>query len=250
MHTTTVPVLYRHKETERFESVECAYRGPVARKVWASVNKQFLKLHAANYFYPCEPADAYHAAIREVERVAERLVNSDEKPVEVSVETYLMNVGYKALYHFHCRVVAPMREEYRRLEKKVLTKEEDESLKESQNAAEGADVGAEAFAAACVEGENSEPPQPMTAQQLAEALPGEPDAVTRRREAAFLLEEIYAKLSEEVVRAFRAYVAAEGNLFKAAHLARMSRSEFYRKWPTYLKQARKAAMTEVVYDAR
>lgn len=204
MHTT-VPVLYRHKDTGRFESAECAYYGPVARKVWASVNKQFLKLNAANYFYPCEPADAYHAAIREVERVAGEVGVLSR----ASVETYLMNVGHKALCHFHCRVVAPMREEYRRVEPQLDA--EDDT---------------------------------MTARELAEALPGEPDAVTRRREAAFLLEEIYAKLPKEVVLAFRAYVAAEGNMFEAAHLARMSRTDFYRKWPGFLAMARKVVISD------
>lgn len=239
MNTNTVPVLYRHKETGRFESAECAYLGPVARKVWTQVNRQFLKLNAGNYFFPCEPADAYHAAVREVERVAERLADSEVKPEEASVETYLMNVGYKALYHFHCRVVAPLREEYRRTERKVLHEDESDAERANKNAAEGADVGGEVFAAACEEGDRAEPPQPMTAQQLAEALPGEPNATTRRNEARALLEEIYAKLPEEVVIAFRAYVAADGNMPEAARLARQSRTDFYRKWPSYLALARK-----------
>lgn len=204
MNTNTVPVLYRHKETGRFESAECAYMGPVARKVWTQVNRQFLKLNAGNYFFPCESADAYHAAVREVERVAERLADSEVKPEEASLETYLMNVGYKALYHFHSRVVVPMREESRQIEPRLDAEE-----------------------------------KTMTTRELAEALPGEPDAVTRRREAAFLLEEIYAKLPEEVVIAFRAYVAADGNMPEAARLARQSRTDFYRKWPSYLALARK-----------
>lgn len=241
MNTNTVPVLYRHKETERFESAECAYVGPIARKVWVSVNKQFLKLNAGNYFFPCEPADAYHAAIREMERVAERLASSDVKPESASTETYLMNVGYKALYHSHCRVVAPLREEYRRTERKVLHKEESEAELSNKNSAEGADVGGEVFAAACEAG-CPEPPQPMTAQQLVESLPGEPNATTRRNEARALLAEICAKLPLEAVIAFRSYIAADGNMYEAAHLAHQSKTDFYRKWPSYLVLARKVVM--------
>ncbi len=235
----SVPVLYRHPSTGLLEPIESRYEGPLSPKVWKRINREFLKLDAAGYFFPMESLDAYSEAIREVERTAERIAKREIVLETSSAETYLASTAKIAFHHFHLRVVSPMRDEYRRVEKKVLEKEERDSIKEAKNAAEGADVGAATFAAACETGENAEPPQPMTAQQLAEALPGEPNAETRRREAAFMLEEIFAKLQNDAVIAFRAYIAAEGNMLVAARGAKMSKSDFYRKWPGYLAMARK-----------
>lgn len=240
----SVPVLYRHHSTGLLEPIESRYEGPISPKVWKRINREFLKLDAAGYFFPMESLDAYSEAIRVVERTAVRIAGGEIVLETSSAETYLTNAARISLHHFHLRVVSPMRAEYRRVEKKVFEKEESDSIKEAKNAAEGADVGAATFAAACVAGENSEPPQPMTAQQLAEALPGEPNAETRRAQAAFLLKEICEKLPSEVVRAFEAYVAANGDMRYAAILAGLSQRTFYRRWPSYLKRARLVATKE------
>lgn len=213
----TAPVLRHNQLTGLYECVESAYNGPIARKVWITVNMQFLRLNAANYFFPYTPEDAYNAAILEMERVAERFSNAEVKTETASIETYLVSVAFKAFHHFHCRVVAPMRKEYRQTELLLANQEE-----------------------------SDEETQPMTAQQLAEELPGEPDATTRRNAARALLNEICDSLLNstpprmDIVEAFAAYIATNGNLRQAAALCRVPERTFYSRWPKYLATAKGA----------
>lgn len=206
----TVPVLKRNVVTGDFEPVECNYKGAIPRKVWRRLNREFMKLHAARYFYPCDAADAYHHAVREIEQTSSRYECGDLVLEKSSIETYLSRTAFMALKSYHSRIVAPVRAEYR---------EADEMIRDAEEA-----TGTEVM---------------LTAWDLGEALVGEPDWMVRRDRARHLLAEICAKLPDEVVVAFQAYVAADGNMLEAAHLARMSRTDFYRKWTGYLALARK-----------
>ena len=211
----TVPVLKRNVVTGDFEPVECNYKGAIPRKVWRRLNREFMKLHAARYFYPCDAADAYHHAVREMEQTASRYERGDVVLKKSSIETYLSRTAFLALKSYHSRMVVPVRAEYR---------QEDEMIRTAEEAAETEVI--------------------LTTWDLGEALAGESDWTARRDRARRLLAEICAKLSDEVVVAFQAYVAADGNMLEAAHLARMSRTDFYRKWPGYLALARKAVMSD------
>ena len=206
----TVPVLKRNVVTGDFEPVECNYKGTISRKVWRRLNREFMKLHAARYFYPCDAADAYHHAVREIEQTASRYERGDVVLEKSSIETYLSRTAFMALKSYHSRIVAPVRAEYR---------ESDEMIRDAEEAS-----GTEVM---------------LTTWDLGEALAGEPNWTARHDRARRLLAEICAKLPNEVVVAFQAYVAADGNMLEAAHLAHQSKTDFYRKWPSYLALARK-----------
>ena len=64
----------------------------------------------------------------------------------------------------------------------------------------------------------------------------------------FKPEKLFVRLSErldllpdEIARAFLAYIAADGNLLEAAHIARIGKSRFYSSWAGWLKTARRIA---------
>jgi len=245
--TTKVPVLCRMQGSGLIEPHECAYTGPVMEAVWKNMNRQLLKLDAGAYFYPCDAMDAYHEAVRNVEKQAGRIVRGDICLAHATPLTYLTTVAYNTFYHFHLREVQQLRDRYRRIEAKTCGHG---AVGEDGFDAENDDGTLRAPGAALRQmfetptGGERPDASAMTAQQLAEALPGMPWARERRAWAAAALEEIYAALGRDplarrIVRAFRAYVKADGNMVLAAQLADLSKTVFYRRWPTWLARAEK-----------
>jgi len=154
-------------------------------------------------FYPTHALDAYDAIWVKIEAKAKRL----PKLKKARAETYLGHVINRQLGSYCARRVRPYRIEYNAVARRL-------------------DAGdAEA-----------------TAQRLAEALPARCDARERRLAAALELERIYDLLLMKghrlAVRAFRAYVAAEGNMLLAARLAHIGKSPFYALWSCWLAAAR------------
>jgi len=58
--------------------------------------------------------------------------------------------------------------------------------------------------------------------------------------ATFLVQNPETGNIKKCVRAFRAYIAADGNLFAAAKIAGISKTKFYRKWPYWIATAKKS----------
>lgn len=250
MGENTVPVLYRHPETGFIEPATVAYSGPIPKKVWVNLNRQFLKLDAGQYFYPSDGMDAYQEAVNQTATTAERLNRGEIVLTQATPVTYLTGVAYKALYRYHMREVQPKRKIYRAVEEKTVGR--------------GA-VGEDGFDIDNYDGTEDNPDKTMTdacnerciesipvgsaltAQQLVESLPGVPYMCERREKALDLLGEICENLLKAdrgnriIIDAFAAYIVAKGNLLVAASLLRMGKSCFYENWPKWLRTARAAA---------
>ena len=251
MKLTKVQVLYRHHESGLIEPAVCNYKGPVPEKVWERLNRRFLKLDATRYFFPLEPMDAYQDAVAQVTEKAVRIARGEIVLRKATRETYLTSAANLAFLNFHERRVQPVREVYRRVANKT--------------AGHGA-VGEDGFDIDNYDGTQDCPDKTMTdisgelcqesvplgtamtAQQLAESLPGYPSLRERQEKAAVLLGEICERLlatdrktGEEIVDVFAAYVAADGNHFAAAHLVHIGKNRWYRSWPHWLALARRAA---------
>jgi len=151
--------------------------------------------------------------------------------------------------------VDALRAEYRAIERRAAEAEEHRQV--SGEIPEGKDVGYAASADATENGADAQGTSgALTAQQLAEALPGIPGARERRERAARMIDEICEVLGEsrdargssptgggearEAVRAFRAYIAANGNFVEAARIARIGKNRFYAQWKNWLALARAA----------
>lgn len=207
--------------------------GDVPAEVWKRFKRRFHKLESVGYFWPCDGRDAY-------QQTAYELIRAAAKPKclkKASPLTYLTSVMRISLFNFHKCNVIPLREEYRRVERKVLGIEEKEAIEGNANAPEGADVGREIYAQAAESG-SDEVSRPMTAQQLAEALPGFPWARERYELAKSTLEDIFSHLPKEIVRAFRGYLKADGNFVRAAKFAHIGVNRYYRTWPKWIAAAR------------
>lgn len=235
-----IQICCRNTQSGVIEIRTVNYEGDVPPQIWRRLARRLMKLDEAGYFYPQDALDAYHAAVIAVERTAAQIARGELVLTRATPATYLTSTLRNALNHFHERQVRPLRDAYRRVEGTLRGEEECEITARSNSVPEGSDVGAAAFAEAA-EGGTDASPQPMTAQQLAEALPALPSARMRRDAAAAALEEIFAGLPPEPVRAFRAYLACGGNFLCAARAAHIGVNRFYRTWPVWLAAARALA---------
>ena len=207
-----VPFLVRHGATGAIEQSYRRYDGTIPTRVWFMLNKRIRKLDGQSYFYPLDAMDAYQDAILCLERKAAEMPRLNL----ASMETYLASVMKKSLLRFHIDKVLPVREAYRRVEDSLF----------AGDALECCDCDDDA----------------LGLQQLAEALPGMPDAEERRRTAASAIGEVLDVLDDaEISRAFLAYVVADGRFVEAAHLAHIGVNRFYAMWRSWLAAARRAA---------
>jgi len=256
-----VPILYRHAESGLIEPVESEYSGPVMTRVWKNMNRQLLKLDAGSYFFPCDALDAYAEAVNKVEETAGRIVRGEIVLNKASPVTYLTGVAYKAYYRFHLRQVQPQRELYRRVESKTCGRGavgEDGFDIDIFVATQGSPSKKMCGAFGVAPDVDLPVGSAMTAQQLAESLPGIPWARERHERAVAALAEIYAALERGgadggralpvgrlAAKAFRAYVMADCDMVLAARIAGVSKTDFYRKWPTWLAVAKKLGKKSV-----
>lgn len=233
-------ILCRHPQTGLIESRSYDYEGPVPEKVWRRFAKEFCKLDAARYFWPCDSFDAYQQGLKHIIETAERIRSGEIVLERASPTTYLTRVGRTALLHFHEKSVLPVRRSYREVER------ETDGIGET---------GVDSFDIDNVDLEAQDPSQmfrdmfehddehefdvpEMTAQELGELLPGVPNGETRLRLARQILDAIIAKLPEETARAFLGYLAADGNFLEAARISGISKTKFYRLWPRWIRTAR------------
>lgn len=233
-------ILYPHPQTGLIESRSYDYEGPVPEKVWKRFAKEFCKLDAARYFWPCDSIDAYQEGLKHIVETAEHIRLGEIVLERASPTTYLTRVGRTALLHYHEKKVLPVRRSYREVEK--------------QTAGIG-EIGIDSFDIDNVDLEAQDPSQmfrdmfehddenefnvpEMTAQELGELLPGVPNGETRLRLARQILDAIIAKLPKEAARAFWGYLAANGNFLMAAQIVGISKTKFYRLWPTWIRMAR------------
>lgn len=246
---TKATILYRHPQTGLIESRLHNYDGPVPEKVWKHFAKEFHKLDAAKYFWPCDPMDAYQEGLMQIVNIAERIRSGEIVLERACPTTYLTRVGRTALLHFHEKKVLPVRRSYREVEK--LTDN-------------GGGIGVDPFDIDNVDVETQDPSQKfrdifdhddehefdvpeMTAQELGELLPGVPNGETRLRLARQILDAIIAMLPEEPARALRSYISADGNFLIAAQLSGISKSKFYRRWPVWVRLAKEIGEKTVAF---
>ncbi len=184
-------------------------------KTVAWMRGRHKKLAMRGYFIPLDGEDAYQQAMLEVVKCAGSLPRLEG----AKAATYLAGVFSRSLNSYHKYRVLPARTEYRRAEEKILATEH-------ELAADGDPVEA---------GRTS-------LRDAGEQLRAMPDAEMRRLAARKAIGEILRLAGDrEMERAFIAYIMADGNLFAAAGIARMSKSRFYRLWPGWLAKARAVA---------
>lgn len=233
--------------------VVAEYDGPVPSETCDYLAERIIGCSKNGLCYPAHPLDVYTDIWQKIEKTARCLPTLES----AAATTYLHKAVDNAIRKYFKRHIQPMRDEYRATEGNLAKADAAAAAKAQHDAPEGKDVGYAATASAA-EGydyaKGSTSALPLTAQQLAAKLPGEAWARERRQKAAALLEEVYAAILNGVsfsgkrgrdaastcVRAFRAYVAADGNMVEAAHLAHIPKASYYRKWRPWLTQARKA----------
>lgn len=218
------------------------YGGPVPPAVCERLCNRVLGLAAAGYWYPLDALDAYHETWAALESKAANL----PPLAKATQETYLNAVAEKLLLRVHERLALPVRKEYRAVEESNLRAAQSAALRlpfaaDAAEHPEGADAGYAAYAAAC-EGGESGAGNGAEDRLFAEAPTPDGSAAERRRRAAARLEEILALLPDEIARAFRAYVAADGNMLRAAAIANVGKSRWYANWRRWLRRAREIAV--------
>lgn len=218
------------------------YGGPVPPAVCEHLCHRVMGCAAAGCWHPLDPMDAYGELWAELQLKASNL-----PPLESATpETYLCAAADKLLLRFRARRVLPLRREHRAVEDSERRAAQAAALRlpfaaDTADEPEGEDAGYAAYAAACEGGESG------AGNGAEERLPEEaptPDgsAAERRRRAAERLEEILALSPDEIVRAFRAYVAADGNMLRAAAIAHVGKSRWYANWRRWLRRAREIAV--------
>ena len=232
--TEWVPILRRNPETAAFEPIPCHGTTAVPPLVWRRLNRRFLKLNAAGYFYPLDPMDAYNAVAAELVAAAENL----PRLATASPETYLTGAMRQRLADCHKYRVLPVRRDYRAVASRLSAAEE--RRERTTEHPEGPDVGYAASAAATEGGDpaGGGSAAPLTAQQLAEALPATPSAHERRDWAAAELANLMPHLPEIIRRAFRAYLRTDGDFRLMALESGISLTHLYRRWRGWLATAR------------
>lgn len=214
----TVPYLVRGKSDE-FEVVKAEYCGAIPVKVFGGFTRYVKSLAVRGVFFPADPLDVYQQAYSILEKRARNLPDGI-----MSEDAYLRNVARLAVLKARDRITKRMREEYR--------------------AIEGVRRPAERCGTACDQEMDSscadEERVSYDANDLAEMLVAAPDAMHVRRLARNCLERTFAKLAPETVRAFRAWIAAEGVVMEAARLCGESRFTFHRRWKKRTAEFRSA----------
>ena len=208
----------------------CDYDGPIEPKTAEFINQLVLEKAESGYLYPLDPMDAY----QDIWQGLERKARNPPQLVTASPHTYLCNVARTMLLNWHKRHVEPVREEYRVLEEMRLGPKgacgiddfDSDNYDPTEGGGEGEDEGGGGGGG---DGEGEE------------ELAAERPAPARVREARETLAAICAHLDEDAVRAFSAYVRADGDFRVAAVLVRMPQSTFYRRWPGWIRAARAVA---------
>lgn len=226
--------------------VYAEYDGPIPTKICDYLANRIIGCAKDGFCFPALPMDVYGDIWQTLERRARNMPTLET----AAMTTYLHRTVDNLLRKYFERNIKPRREEYRLTEGRINTAENDGG--HYLDAPEGKDVGFAASAAA-TEGYDYDKKrtgniQPLTAQQLAENLANEPGAHERRQQAALVLCDIYEALrvsgyveGDTIVRAFQAYIAADGNMVEAAHLAGIGKTKFYKSWTRWLKVAKKIA---------
>lgn len=179
------------------------YDGPVPPETCEHFCSRFIDCAKNGMFFPVPVGDASGELWQKLEECAAKLPRLES----ASTATYLHRTVENLMRRYFTRVVAPLREEYRLVEQRLV---------------ESGDASA-------------------TSRDLAESLPAHPCAAVRQDEATAFLAELIPLLPDEIARAFLAYIAADGNLLEAAHIARIGKSRFYSSWSGWLKTARRIA---------
>jgi hypothetical protein len=204
----TVPYLVKDNAGD-IETVKAKYSGAIPPKVFAGFTRHVRSLAARGVFFPADPLDVYHEAYSILERCAANL----SKDVH-SKDAYLRNAARLAVLKARERITKRMRDEYR--------------------AIEGVKRPAELLTEACdqeLDGSCSDEERvSYDANDLAEMLVAAPDPMHVRRLVRQCLERTFRKLNPKTVRAFRAWIAAEGVVKEAARLCGESRFAFHRQW--------------------
>ena len=179
------------------------YDGPVPQETCEHFCSRCIDCAKSGLFYPVPVGDACGELWQALVRSAAKLPRLES----ASTATYLHRTVENLIRRYFTRVVAPLREEYRLVEQKLV---------ETDDAS-------------------------ATSRDLAEDLPARPCAEESRDEAVRFLSELIPLLPDEIARAFLAYVAAEGNFLEAARIARIGKSLFYSSWAGWLRTARRIA---------
>ena len=238
-----ITLLTRSKTTGRIRPKTVKYEGPVDAKVWNRINYLFLDMKPEEHFFPKDPMEVYNETLALVEAKA-RQISSGQLVLEKSKpETYLVGVARLYWRNYHNRKVQPEREAYRQLEQTRRHIAEQCQIERGRTAAEGADVGGEALLTAieCTAEERLAP--------LGELRGGIPMSVRRERAINRLAEYLHRiQRTKNALPVWRtlidvcaAYDVADGNHVEAAALLGMSKSTWYRKWPTWCAWFRAAA---------
>lgn len=238
-----ITLLTRSKTTGRIRPKTFKCKGPVDARVWDRINFLFLDKKPEEYFFPKDAMEVYNQTLALVEAKGEliasgKLVLENSKP-----ETYLVSVALLYWLNYHNRKVKPEREAYRQLEKTRRHFAEQCQINRGRTAAEGADVGGEALLAAieCTTEERLAP--------LGELRGGTPMSVRRERAINRLAEYLFRiqrtknalPMWRTLIDVCAAYSVADCDQVKAARLLGMSKSTWYRKWPTWCAWFRAAA---------
>jgi len=239
-----IPICYRNGESGKLEITDVGYDGLLEAKTMRRVNKLFLEKAGSGYFYPLEPLDAYHDVWLELERKAAHL----PELTKATPHTYLSGVARLLFLNWFKRKVEPARQMYRQVEDRHYGKKGavgiDDFDIDNYDGTEA--TPSSRMTASTDRGENERlyEQDDLSAHGLGEHLSGDTATHMRQANAARQLEELYATLENAAettcVRAFRAYVAANGNFPEAAVLAGIPKTTYYRKWPAWITAAREA----------
>ncbi len=178
-----------------------------------TMSRIYRRMEQVKFFHPLSGADAYQTAMLATIKASQNLPALRT----ASATTYLTGVFKNALLDFQRKKVLRLRSEYRKVEKINFTPAIRPSCDEPDDEPESWDI------------------QPDSSVAL-------PSAEERRLAAGREIAEILAALNDRTItRAFIAYIRADGNLVRAACIAGMSKTRFYRSWETWLLRARKVA---------
>ena len=272
-----IKVCYRHPTSGDIEQCEADYEGFLSEKVIKAFNKMFLAKAAGDRFYPLDAMDAYHDVWLALNRKADELhAFSEANPGEsmvtnASEDTYLIKAASLMFLNWHQRKVVRTREEHRAILKlsagEYGARGEDNFDADNWNPVEAElkikgmslddsgdnyddDINNRDIVREIGERiENTSQFIVPTGLELLGAKESElnlsdPQLKARKRlgeicEMLLCDGQISKKLAQEIVYAFRLYIALDGNLLAVANNLKAPKSTFYRHWTRYLKIAKK-----------